>query len=223
MSWINNFIGPCLMDILIDPNLVFANRSFSLMILNQITITIIIHVLLLLPVSAFSLSMSSKEIYGIKRSGWTAEQWRWGYGQGTGHDCAMISRQTYATPQLRAALVRSLIEAKVAEPPFEEVKLVMALAWQNGRWDGSDGGPDGYSQVLQAMAEAKRYELGTEEECSRRLIQDMQDRFPLLEPTEAALNMMQCLWDNLPANLDDFDAARRRCSGLVLESMGWIN
>ena len=174
--------------------------------------------------SAFSLSMSSsKEIYGIRRSGWTSEAWRWGYGQGTGHDCAMISRRTYDTLQSRDALVKKLIEAISADPPFEEVKLVLALAWQNGKWDGTDGGPGGYSEVLAAMAGATRYEIGTEQECSRRLIQDMKLRFPLLKPADDALRRMQCLWDDLPDSLDDFDAARRRCSGLVLEAMGWIN
>lgn len=188
-----------------------------------ITSTVFLLVIALSSVSAFSLRMSSKEMYGIKQSGWTSDTWRWGYGQGTGHDCAMISRKIYATPPLRAALVKSLIGATLEEPPFEEVKLVLALAWQNGRWDGTDGGPGGYTDVLATMADARRYEIGTDEDCSRQLVQDMQERFHLLEPTEDALNKMQRLWEDLPAKLEPFDAARRRCSGLVLDSMGWVN
>ena len=37
------------------------------------------------------------------------------------------------------------------QPPFEEVKLVLGLAWQNGRWDGSDGGRGGYGDILVAI------------------------------------------------------------------------
>ena len=188
-----------------------------------ITSTILWLVILLSSVSAFSLRMNRNEIHGVKQSGWTSDKWRWGYGQGTGHDCAMISRKTYATPPLRAALVRSLIGATSEKPPFEEIKLVLALAWQNGHWDGTDGGKGGYADVLATMVDARRYEIGTDEECSRQLIKDMQERFHLLEPTEDALNKMQCLWEDLPTKLEHFDAARRRCSGLVLDSMGWIN
>ena len=101
---------------------------------------------------------------------------------------------------------------------FEEVKLVLALAWQNGRWDGSDGGRGGYEEVLEAMAQADRYEKGDEDECSRRFIKDMQARFPLLNPTDEELATMQQL-DQLEP---DVDAARRRCSALVLRAMGFV-
>jgi hypothetical protein len=101
---------------------------------------------------------------------------------------------------------------------FEEVKLILALAWQRGRWDKSDGGKGGYGEVLSAMADARRYESGDEEDCSRVLVQDMQDRFPLLDPLLEDRVMMQSIFDLEP----DIDAARRRCSGLVLKAMGFI-
>ena len=102
---------------------------------------------------------------------------------------------------------------------FEEVKLVMALAWQRGRWDGSDGGRGGYGEVLAAMADATRYEDGPEDECSRLLVQDMLDRYQLLDPSEEDRKVMMSLFEDLEP---DMDAARRRASSLVLKSMGFI-
>lgn len=102
---------------------------------------------------------------------------------------------------------------------FEEVKLTMALAWQNGRWDGSDGGPGGYGDVLQTMAQAKRYEEGSIEECARNLAQDMQARFVLLKPTKDQRTAMDKLDEDLQ---QDPIAARNRCSGLVLQAMGFV-
>lgn len=160
--------------------------------------------------SAFSLHM--KEIYGIPRSGWTSPDWNWGSGVGTGHDCAAICRKKCERRQSRASLVTDLLERK--GPPFEEVKLVLALAWQRGRWDGSDGGPGGYGEVLNAMAQARRYEVG--DECDRLLVQDMKERYHLLDPTDADKEAM------LSLDGEDVDGARRQCSGLVLKSMGFI-
>ena len=70
------------------------------------------------------------------------------------------------------------------------------------------------------MAEAKRYEEGTEEDCAKRLAEDMEARFKLLNPSEKQLAAMSTLWDDVAdgsANL-----ALRRCSGLVLEAMGFV-
>ena len=153
----------------------------------------------------------------MPKSGWSSPQWRWGYGVGTGHDCAMICRRQYSTVQSRKALIDALLNGAPDGPSFEEVKLVLGLAWQNGRWDGSDGGPGGYGEVLAIMAEARRYEDGTEEEVARNLVADMQARFELLDPTEEEIAQMRCLTD-----LDDCDVARRRCAGLVLGAMGFI-
>jgi hypothetical protein len=152
--------------------------------------------------------------------------WNWGYAVGTGHDCAAICRREYSTVEKRKELVANLLEPdenpEMRQPKnFEEVKLVLALAWQRGRWDGSDGGAGGYGEVLKHMAEAKRYEDGSEDECSRLFVQDMQDRFDLLVDTVSLeLREMRALLDD---SNDDMDYACRKCSGLVLEAMGFID
>jgi hypothetical protein len=122
-------------------------------------------------------------------------------------------------------LVKDLYEAPNVTPTdrkpnnFEEVKLVLALAWQRGRWDGSDGGRGGYGDVLATMASASRYEDGSEDDCSRHLIEDMQQRFQLLGSSKD-LAVMQGLSH---AHGDDLDAARRECSALVLDTMGFVD
>ena len=68
------------------------------------------------------------------------------------------------------------------------------------------------------MAQANRYEVGDDEECARILVQDMQDRFRLLSPEQEDQQMMESVFDLEP----DTDAAQRRCSGLVLKAMGFI-
>lgn len=170
-------------------------------------------------------SASSKNIYNVPRSGWTAPEFKWGYGDGTGHDCAAISRRTYATKQARSELVENLMNpadesssATRVPENFEEVKLLLALEWQNGRWDGSDGGPGGYGDVLEAMASAKRYEVGSDDECSRRLVEDMQGRFSLLAPGNKDAEAMATVLDDCGS---DVDKAQRRCCGLVLKAMGF--
>ncbi|CAM9986826.1 unnamed protein product [Ectocarpus sp. 12 AP-2014] len=163
------------------------------------------------------LSMSTPTIYGVPNSGWKSPQWNWGSASGTGHDCAAICRRTYGTKEARQQLVSSLLSGGIAVD-FEEVKLTMALAWQNGRWDGSDGGDGGYGDVLTMMAQAKRYEEGSEEERARKLVEDMRPRFALLSPTKEQMAAM----DGLTADLNDVLAARNRCCGLVLQAMGFV-
>lgn len=176
---------------------------------------------------AMSIAMSSsKTIYGVPNSGWRAPQWNWGYAVGTGHECAFICRKRYNSRQARVELIKDLCAASVTkvelrEPQnFEEVKLVLALAWQRGRWDGSDGGEGGYGEVLTAMAEASRYETDDDEVSSTRLVNDMTRRFRLLAPTTEQEQAMQSTASILET---DFDAARRQCSGLVLAAMGFVD
>ena len=162
----------------------------------------------------------TKAIHGIPNSGWQSPSWNWGSAVGTGHDCARISRRLHASRSARQALVDNLLAGTKNVPEdFEEVKLALALFLQNARWDGSDGGPGGYGEVLQYMAEAKWYETsGTDDECSVRFIQDMKDRFHLLGPSEQAAEAMACILDE-----SDLDCARRRCCGLVLETMKFVD
>jgi len=108
------------------------------------------------------------------------------------------------------------------EPPFDEVKLVLALAWQRGRWDGSDGGRDGYGDVLSAMADARRYEIeGTSESRAKALVQDMRSRFHKLQPSEEDAEVMNSI--DVDGEGCDLDAARRQCAGLVLKAMGFVD
>lgn len=164
---------------------------------------------------AFTLQMSNtKEIYGIPNSGWAAKEWNWGSAVGTGHDCALICRREYNSRSAREELVSELMNGKGPES-FEQVKLVLGLAWQRGRWDGSDGGPGGYGEVLNEMAKAKRYEIG--EECDLLFVDDVKERYHLLTPNDADMDTMMTIDTN------NVDVARRKCSGLVLKSMGFID
>jgi hypothetical protein len=156
----------------------------------------------------------SKEIYGIPNSGWNSKEWSWGSAVGTGHDCALICRRQYDSRSAREELVSELQQGN-GPASFEEVKLVLGLAWQRGRWDGSDGGKGGYSEVLNEMAKAKRYEFGNE--CDALFVQDLQERFHLLDPADADMKVMMTI------DMDDIDTARRKCSGLVLKSMGFVD
>ena len=180
-----------------------------------------------LPLST-SLAMASSsadptaKLYGIPNSGWTSPDWNWGYASGTGHDCAAICRRRFGTQKARSDLVEALLDPSppsFSEPPFEETKLVLALGWQKGRWDGSDGGQGGYGEVLAAMAEAKRYETeGSEESRIITFVEDMRERFHLLNPSEedvarmAAINMGE----------DELERGQRVCCGLVLKAMGFV-
>ena len=163
-------------------------------------------------------------IYGVPHSGWSSPQWNWGSAVGTGHDCAKICRQRYDSRPARRELVDQLLQAANTDDiDFEEIKLVLALAWQRGRWDGSDGGPNGgYGEVLQLMARAQRYEEGGDEaECSARLVQDMQSRYHLLNPSSEQVQAMARL-DYGDGDATKIRTARSRCAGLVLQAMGFV-
>mmetsp|Transcript_4878 Transcript_4878/g.6687 ORF Transcript_4878/g.6687 Transcript_4878/m.6687 type:complete len:193 (-) Transcript_4878:428-1006(-) len=167
--------------------------------------------------SAFSQASTPKNIYGIPDSGWSSPKWNWGSPFGTGHDCAMICRSRYDTPAKREVLVDTLINADPKDGDnldFEEVKLVLGLAWQKARKTGLEA----YGQVLDEMAKAERYEIGDEEACSRRFVHDMQKRYMWLDPEVEDKIAMSTLW----YETTDYDTGRRRCSGLILKSMGFI-
>lgn len=184
--------------------------SFSLLLLRLV---------LLPPLFSTTLvhALAMKEIYGVPNSGWTSPTWNWGYAQGTGHTCAAICRERYATRAARQALVQDLLEAAAADP--EEIKLVLALEWQRGRWDGTDGGPNGYGHVLAAMAAAQRYE--DETQGWSNLVQDMANRFPTLltnkrDKTALLQEMETCREAN------NVKEGFLKCAGLVLREMGFI-
>ena len=155
-------------------------------------------------------AFSAAKIYNIPGSGWKSPQWNWGYAVGTGHDCARICRKLYETRSARQDLLQNI---ETRPENMEEIKLILALAWQRGRWDGSDGGPDGYGQVLEALAAADRYENSN----NQQFFLDMQSRFQSLKPSVELQKEMDSL-----SQLENIDLATRKCSALVLEAMGFV-
>lgn len=182
-------------------------------------------------------SKRNKEIYNIPGSGWTSPTWNWGYANGTGHDCALLCRRKFSTKQKRQELIQQLLhpsaisssnmeEADTSRSPsFEEVKLILGLTIQRARWDGTDGGSGGYSEVLGIMAKGQRYESNDEESNSKLFVKDMVDRFHLIAGNEIgdqAIDqdkMKQIV--NECAN--DYDMLRRKCTGLVLQKMAFVD
>ena len=181
-----------------------------------------------------------KEIYNIPGSGWKSPDWNWGYGVGTGHDCALICRRNFSSVQSRKDLIQALLNPSesndannLRDPPFEEVKLILGLTIQRGRWDGTDGGRNGgYGEVLYTMAEAQRYESNDEEMNAKLFVQDMSERFHLIANNEFeedvddassslvdSTDMMKQIMND---HMDDFDMMRRKCCGLVLQKMGFV-
>lgn len=154
-------------------------------------------------------AFSSAEIYNIPGSGWKSPQWNWGYAVGTGHDCARICRKLYETKSARVTLLQNI---GTQPENMEEIKLILALAWQRGRWDGTDGGEGGYGQVLEALAAADRYDNN-----NNQFFLDMKSRFHLLNPSAQLQEKMDSL-----SQLENVDLATRKCSALVLEAMGFV-
>lgn len=180
-------------------------------------------------------------MYNIPGSGWTSPKWNWGSAIGTGHDCAMICRDKYKSESARVELVENLLkpsplddnkdarmslvvkdDISLRDPAFEEVKLILGLAWQNGRWDGSDGGFGGYGEVLREMARADRYEGGIDAKvcanCNHYFVHDIYARFHLIASEEDVKEMQKIIQESE----DDIDACRRKCAGMVLNAMGFI-
>mmetsp|Transcript_21102 Transcript_21102/g.25404 ORF Transcript_21102/g.25404 Transcript_21102/m.25404 type:complete len:225 (-) Transcript_21102:57-731(-) len=188
--------------------------------------------------SQLDMTLSSNEIYDIPDSGWTSPSWNWGSARGTGHDCAMICRQRWSSRKSRISLIEALLDPQQYDfqpENYEEIKLILGLAWQNGRWDGSDGGPQGgYGDVLKTMAQAKRYERSGNDgdllKGSIYFVQDMQERFGKLSPAPEQTQMMKSLSllliqeedDDSNAYAQNVDIARRQCAGLVLSAMGFV-
>lgn len=155
---------------------------------------------------------SKTTMYGIPNSSWRSSEWNWGYGNGTGHDCAAICREKFSSKKERAQFVTNLLEGNIAETDLEETKLVLALKWQRNYRSG-------YGEVLDTMAGAKRYEQ--EDNGKMLLLVDMRERFDLLNPTEEDKLAMDALMKD--DTVTDIEVALRQCSGLVLKTMDFIN
>ena len=126
-----------------------------------------------------------RQIFGIEAS-WSSPDWNWGSPFGLGHDCAIKCRQRFATEDQRRELVNSLVHADTDTQVlsnFEDVKLVLALAWQRGR--NFDPDLEAFGQILDQMADL-RYENGGDGEGNmegdRLLVQDLQKKYMWLRP-----------------------------------------
>ena len=133
-----------------------------------------------------------------------------------------------------AAAAAAAAAAQRSPANFEEVKLILALAWQKGLQNGHGGGGGGelrpYGEILDAMVQAERYEnkavAGSgpgrddddddDKDNSLLLVQDMQKRYFFLTPeVDDKIRMNLLLYDGD----EDWDWIRRRCSGLVLRAL----
>lgn len=160
------------------------------------------------------MNSTDKRIFGVAKSGWQSPQWNWGSAIGTGHDCARICRDRFKTTDARQDYVDKLMDGNESWTDTEEIKLTLALTWQRGRWDGSDGGSQGYGQVLSLMAQAERYEG---DDGLPVLVGDMQQRFRLLKASTDDQDNMRLLMEEYSVG-----TAFRKCSGLVLKHVGFI-
>jgi hypothetical protein len=157
-----------------------------------------------------------RRVYGVPS--WTSDDWNWGSAVGDAHDCAVTCRRVMSRQELRQSFVDDLLTTTDCPENFEEVKLVLALAWQTYQV---------YPTVLRHMAEAERYERGTDEACMRLFVHDMRDEFATLHPSaEQQQQMNAIVVENddsaQPMSLEDLERARRQCSGLVLSCMGFV-
>mmetsp|Transcript_4213 Transcript_4213/g.7484 ORF Transcript_4213/g.7484 Transcript_4213/m.7484 type:complete len:233 (-) Transcript_4213:166-864(-) len=176
---------------------------------------------------------TTKQIYSINDSGWKSPKWNWGSAQGTGHDCAAICRRRWDDRSDRHEMVQSLLtpaEFKATRPesevPFEEIKLILGLAWQRGRWDGSDGGPDGYSAVLSTLADARRYESEDEVISALNFIEDVSARFNTISRNAEELKRMKAIANDVRgkhAGKEEIFMARRTCAGMVLDATNFAD
>ena len=98
----------------------------------------------------------------------------------------MKCRQRFATEDQRRELVNSLVHADTDTQVlsnFEDVKMVLALAWQRGR--NFDPDLEAFGQILDQMADL-RYENRDDGEGNmegdRLLVQDLQKKYMWLRP-----------------------------------------
>lgn len=178
-------------------------------------------------------------LYNIPHSGWKSPQWNWGSARGTGHDCAAICRSRWSNKEDRRKLVHSLLSpekyhaklhpsSSIGEVSFEEIKLILGLAWQRGRWDGTDGGPQGYRSVLQTMADARRYENENEILSALHFIEDVSAKYQSISRNAEELHKMKEIAFSVlhgkktHASKEEIFMARRMCAGMVLDAMHFV-
>eukprot|EP00816_Leptocylindrus_hargravesii_P011345 CAMPEP_0196804202 /NCGR_PEP_ID=MMETSP1362-20130617/3752_1 /TAXON_ID=163516 /ORGANISM="Leptocylindrus danicus, Strain CCMP1856" /LENGTH=183 /DNA_ID=CAMNT_0042176325 /DNA_START=144 /DNA_END=695 /DNA_ORIENTATION=+ len=157
----------------------------------------------------------------------SSREWNWGSAIGTGHDCALICRNKWSNQETRQNLIDALVadnddtfSALLDDDSLDELKLILGLCWQRGRWDGTDGGRGGYGEVLNYMAECKYetwFDCDDGTAAKRELLSDMSERFHLISKSEDETASIMELKDD-----DDIDASVRKCAGHVLNKMEFV-
>ena len=105
----------------------------------------------------------------------------------------MKCRQKFETSSARHELVNSLVHADTDTQilsNFDDVKLVLALAWQRAR--KLDPDMESYGQVLDAMADLRYENVKDDMEGDKLLVQDMQKRYMWLKPGEWPAGVLRC-------------------------------
>ena len=84
---------------------------------------------------------------------WTSPTWNWGSARGDAHDAAQVVRaHLNSSPEVRVRLVAPISSTPLAPVvPWEEAKLVMALAWQLAGHRGTDACASGEGSWLDVM------------------------------------------------------------------------
>ena len=175
-------------------------------------------------------------MYGVPDSKWSSPKWNWGYASGSGHDCALICRNKFASSDSRRMLIESLMLTDNAqiksegslsflttleEDWLDELKLILGLTWQRGRRDGTDGGPGGYSEVLFNLADCQFETFFACDDgisSQRNFLKDMKARYSLISKTDSDLQYVK----DLSEESEDLDHSIRSCAGYVLSSMEFV-
>ena len=88
---------------------------------------------------------------------WSSPTWNWGSARGDAHDAAQhVRAHLNRDPETRKQWLVALISSTPVQPtvPWEEAKLVMALAWQLAGHRGTDrceGGDGSWLDVMERM------------------------------------------------------------------------
>lgn len=176
------------------------------------------------------------DLYGIKNSSWKSKEWNWGYGDGTGHECARICRHNYHTKQSRQALIDNmelLSVTDVIEIDWEEIKLIVGLMIQNlRRYESDRTVVDAFNEILNYLADAKRYESDGYDDDDDNVplslfVNDMKERYQLLKPShDEVIQMNEIQWKAVDGTTDHQIPTNQRYQqnvvGLVLQQMKFV-
>jgi len=116
------------------------------------------------------------ELVQERRTGWSSPTWRWGFAVGDAHDAAYIARSSLQSRDSRRSWLVQLAQTEPSTTPWEEVKLVLALAFQKAGHERRDGGAGGWLEVMERMVLAE-YEG---DDGIGYLAEDLRTRLPLL-------------------------------------------